>query len=254
MVKHRATSGRFPRHSERPQLSARAQLVVRLPSQVVAIDLECERKRYQVTANQGRWLIFGYSLLMLAALITLAALYGRGDMTSLLPRLHVPTVALYSSWSGALGAVAISLKGVYDHRVHATLLLGTDEPLPQPQVLNPPVDAKPAPGDSSPTPAQDDKATKSKDPYDDTSSPWDNDWLPWYFGRPFTGIIVGIAVFILLKAVYPSGTPSAATISAASFVLGTQESRFFEWVKQIGAVVVSIPHPNKSSKTSNSSS
>src|SRR5262249_28345564 len=70
---------------------------------------------------------------------------------------------------------------------------------------------------------------------------WDNDMLPWHLGRPFTGTIVGIAVFIVLQAVYPNGNPSPITLAAASFVLGTQEAKFFDFTKQIGAVVTSVP-------------
>ena len=74
---------------------------------------------------------------------------------------------------------------------------------------------------------------------------WDDQLLPWHLGRPFTGIIVGLFVFLALKTAYPSGNPSSATLGAASFVLGTQDRAFFDFVKQIGAIVVSIPKKTK---------
>jgi hypothetical protein len=87
-------------------------------------------------------------------------------------------------------------------------------------------------------------------------SAWNNELLLWHIGRPASGAIVGIAVFILLKAVYPSGAPSPGAMAAAAFVLGMQEKRFFGWVKQIGAMVVATPSkvPSQSSGTSSQSS
>ena len=83
-------------------------------------------------------------------------------------------------------------------------------------------------------------------------SAWNNELLLWHIGRPASGAIVGIAVFILLKAVYPSGAPSPGAMAAAAFVLGMQEKRFFGWVKQIGAMVVATP--SKSSGNASQSS
>lgn len=75
---------------------------------------------------------------------------------------------------------------------------------------------------------------------------WNNQLLPWHMGRPFTGLIVGFFVFIALRTVYPSGgDPSAATLATLSFVLGTQDRAFFNFVRQIGQVIVSTPSQSK---------
>jgi len=83
----------------------------------------------------------------------------------------------------------------------------------------------------------------SKNP--ERKSAWNNDLLLWHVGRPVSGAIVGVSVFLLLKAAYPSGTLSSGAMAAAAFVLGMQEKRFFAWVKQIGAVVVAVPNQVK---------
>lgn len=72
---------------------------------------------------------------------------------------------------------------------------------------------------------------------------WDNQLIVWHIGRPFSGVIVGIAVFLLLKAAVPTGQPSGVVISAVAFVLGTQDKGFFNFVRQIGNVIVSVPAP-----------
>lgn len=75
---------------------------------------------------------------------------------------------------------------------------------------------------------------------------WDSGLLLWHIGRPFSGVIVGIAVFILLKVAVPSGTPATASIAAISFVLGMRDKQFFEFVQQIASVIVTTP-PRKQS-------
>lgn len=132
----------------------------------------------------------------LITLFGLALLYARGDLAGIVR--GVPFVGIAAGWSGSLGGVAISLKGVYDHWV---------DPSGQPEGKN----------------------------------EWNNNLLLWHVGRPASGVIVGVAVVILTKAAYPSGAPSSTVLSAAAFVLGMQEKRFFAWVKQIGAAIVSIP-------------
>jgi uncharacterized membrane protein YgcG len=54
-------------------------------------------------------------------------------------------------------------------------------------------------------------------------------------------MLAGIVTYALLKAVYPSGQPASALVLAAAFILGTQENRFFEFLKQVGAVIVAVP-------------
>lgn len=135
-----------------------------------------------------------------------------GKFNAILPA-SISRAALAAGWAGSLGGLAISFKGVFDHK-------GTADP---------------------------------EDPV--KTDLWDNELLPWHLGRPFSGIIVGIFVFLALKAVYPSGNPSAITLAAASFVLGTQEKGFFEFIKQIGTVIVSIPKkdPPKNDKLTDGS-
>jgi hypothetical protein len=89
---------------------------------------------------------------MFAVLVLLALLFARGSLNGIFPGV-VPRPLLFAAWSGALGGIAIGLKGVYDHRT--TLDLEND---PENRRL------------------------------------WDNELLPWHIGRPFSGIIVGIAV------------------------------------------------------------
>lgn len=75
------------------------------------------------------------------------------------------------------------------------------------------------------------------------NTPWDNGLLPWHLGRPFTGVAVGIFVFIAFNAI-SSGNPSPATIAAASFVLGMKEKDFFNYVKQVGSVILGAQKQN----------
>ena len=54
-------------------------------------------------------------------------------------------------------------------------------------------------------------------------------------------LIVGIMTFVLLRAIYPSGTPSVPTFEAAAFILGTQEARFFNFLAKVGELILSVP-------------
>jgi len=62
---------------------------------------------------------------------------------------------------------------------------------------------------------------------------WSGRWPLWYLGRPFSGLIVGIVTYVLLRAIYPSGTPSVPTFEAAAFILGTQEAQFFKFLSKV---------------------
>lgn len=70
---------------------------------------------------------------------------------------------------------------------------------------------------------------------------WNDRWPLWYVVRPFSGLIVGIMTFVLLRAIYPSGTPTVPTFEAAAFILGTQEARFFNFLHKVGELVLSVP-------------
>lgn len=74
-----------------------------------------------------------------------------------------------------------------------------------------------------------------------TKKEWSGKWPLWYLGRPFSGLLVGIVTYTLLRAVYPSGTPTIPTFEAAAFILGTQEAQFFAFLTAIAKVVLHIP-------------
>ncbi len=63
----------------------------------------------------GRWFAFLYALLALAGLITLAIAYSHKGLIDILPT-SIPAAMLAASWAGALGGLAISFKGVFDHK------------------------------------------------------------------------------------------------------------------------------------------
>jgi len=73
---------------------------------------------------------------------------------------------------------------------------------------------------------------------------WGGRWPLWFLSRPFTGLLVGIITYVLLRAVYPSGKPSVPTFEAAAFILGTQENRFFAFLSEVGRLVVNVPDNN----------
>jgi hypothetical protein len=156
-------------------------------------------------AKRVRWrrTVFLYDLFMLVALYALALCYAQGHLAHLLR--NIPSAALYAAWFGALGGIAMSLRGVYNYH------------------------------------SIDDEHRKAQ-------GVWSNELLYWHFGKPFGGTIVGLAVFVLLKAVVPNGDPSTVTMSAVAFVLGMQDHEFINFIKKIGAVIVSVP----SSKPPNS--
>ena len=150
-----------------------------------------------MTDKWWRRTVFLYEIAVLCGLLALAFAYYKVDaVTNLVPDVF-KGLPVEVAWFGALGGVAVSLKGVYDHPV---------------------VDPVPA-----------------------GVIPWENRWVLWHFGRPFSGMLAGIVTYALLKAVYPSGQPASALVLAAAFILGTQENRFFEFLKQVGAVIVAVP-------------
>lgn len=153
-----------------------------------------------------RRLVFAYSIVVFVGLLVVAFTYFAD--ASLMHWVPGPLRGLPvgTAWFGALGGVAISLKGVYDH---------------------PPVDPK-----------------TNKDN-------WSEQWPLWYVGRPFSGLLAGIVTYALLRAVYPHGKPAEWLVLGAAFILGTQESEFFAFLHQVGAVIVAVP--KKGSKDSNTS-
>jgi hypothetical protein len=150
--------------------------------------------------------VFLYELGIFGVLLVLAFLYYEVDgVKNIVPDVF-QGLPVEVAWFGALGGVAIGLKGVYDHPVvEPTAPAGVE--------------------------------------------PWDNARLLWHFGRPFSGMLAGIVTYVLLKAVYPSGTPAQAVVLAAAFILGTQERRFFEFLKEVGAVIVAVPNQENGTGT-----
>jgi hypothetical protein len=70
---------------------------------------------------------------------------------------------------------------------------------------------------------------------------WDEGWWLWYLGRPFTGAIVGSVVYLLLQVANPKEPPSIPSLAVAAFVFGTQESRFFGFLYEVGKLVLTTP-------------
>ena len=90
--------------------------------------------------------------------------------------------------------------------------------------------------------------------YEPTAHWWGGRWPLWYFARPFTGLIVGIVTYVLLRAAYPSGKPDIPTFEAAAFILGTQERRFFTFLSAIGAIVLHTPADDQPAPPTNTTS
>lgn len=84
-----------------------------------------------------------------------------------------------------------------------------------------------------------------------TARHWGGRWPLWYLARPFTGLIVGIMTYTLLRAVYTSGRPTAPFFEAAAFILGTQEARFFTFLTAIAKLVLNIPDSGAGGKPAN---
>jgi hypothetical protein len=73
------------------------------------------------------------------------------------------------------------------------------------------------------------------------SSGWSDDFDLWHFGRPVSGAITGVITFVLLHVINPSADPSAPVLYAAAFILGTQEARFFNFLYEVGRIIVQVP-------------
>ena len=74
---------------------------------------------------------------------------------------------------------------------------------------------------------------------------WTGRWPLWYIGRPFSGLLIGVVTFTLLRAAYPSGKPFAPTFEVAAFVLATQDARFFGFVYEVGKLILHTPDEAK---------
>lgn len=71
-----------------------------------------------------------------------------------------------------------------------------------------------------------------------TTEEWTNGWLLWYIVRPFSSFVVGIVTYSVLQVANPSNAPSSAALAIAAFIFGTQERRFFGFLTQVAALIL----------------
>ncbi|HUY98721.1 MAG TPA: IPT/TIG domain-containing protein [Thermomicrobiaceae bacterium] len=76
--------------------------------------------------------------------------------------------------------------------------------------------------------------------YDHGPAEWKTQWDLWHIGRPFSGGIAGGVTYLLLLVVSKS-QPSVPVALAAAFVVGTQERTFFNFLKEVGRLVLQVP-------------
>jgi hypothetical protein len=74
---------------------------------------------------------------------------------------------------------------------------------------------------------------------------WDRCFELWHLGRPVSGALTGLITLVLLLATNPKGTPSEPIVYAIAFIFGTQESRFFNFLFEVAALVVRVPNDTK---------
>jgi hypothetical protein len=70
---------------------------------------------------------------------------------------------------------------------------------------------------------------------------WQHRYDLWHLGRPVSGAITGLITYVLLSAINPAGEPSQPILYAAAFILGTQESRFFNFLYEVARIIVQVP-------------
>ncbi len=73
-------------------------------------------------------------------------------------------------------------------------------------------------------------------------NPWSNRFNLWHLGRPVSGAITGLVTFLLMLAINPNGNLSPPVVYAAAFVLGTQERRFFNFLYEVGRLILQVPN------------
>jgi len=72
--------------------------------------------------------------------------------------------------------------------------------------------------------------------------PWNDRFNLWHVGRPISGAITGLVTFVLLLAINPNASPAPPVVYAAAFVLGTQERRFFNFLYEVGRLILQVPN------------
>lgn len=70
---------------------------------------------------------------------------------------------------------------------------------------------------------------------------WDDGYNLWHFGRPVSGGVVGFMTLVLLQAINPKTSPSEPVLYVASFILGTQERRFFSFLYEVARLILQVP-------------
>jgi hypothetical protein len=70
---------------------------------------------------------------------------------------------------------------------------------------------------------------------------WNDGFNLWHVGRPISGGIVGFMTLVLLYAINPGQQPSSPVVSAAAFILGTQELRFFNFLYEVARLILQVP-------------
>src|SRR5262245_23870271 len=78
--------------------------------------------------------------------------------------------------------------------------------------------------------------------YDNAGDPpWNNCYNLWHLGRPFSGAITGLVTVLIFVFLSQGGSVSRPAVYMAAFILGTQEARFFNFLFEIGRIVVQVP-------------
>lgn len=73
---------------------------------------------------------------------------------------------------------------------------------------------------------------------------WEDSYNLWHLGRPVSGAAAGGLTYLLLLVVNQNG-PTAPVAYAAAFILGTQERRFFNFLSEVGRLIVQVPGEGK---------
>lgn len=73
------------------------------------------------------------------------------------------------------------------------------------------------------------------------AQPWKEGFNLWHIGRPISGGIVGFMTLVLLNAIGANNTPSQPVVYAGAFILGTQELRFFNFLFEVGRLILQVP-------------
>ena len=76
---------------------------------------------------------------------------------------------------------------------------------------------------------------------------WDDAYDYWHFGRPISGALTGLITLVLLLAINPK-EPNQPIVYAIAFIFGTQESRFFNFLFEVAALVVRVPNDEKNTE------